>query len=195
MNFEAQSYYHIYNQGNNSQKIFFEPRNYLLFLKKIRKLPKPAFTVIAYCLMPNHFHFLVYTDFDPSETHKQDQKMSVKIGSLLSSYTKAINKKHDRTGSLFRAGTKSKQLVYEKDPSKSYLSTCFHDIHQNPVRAHLVSQLHDWQYSSYRDYAGYRNGNLPDIEKGMELMEFEDHNQVIQESQNVLDDRLISKIW
>ena len=195
MNFEAQSYYHIYNQGNNSQKIFFEPRNYLFFLEKIRKLPKPAFTVIAYCLMPNHFHFLVYTDFDPSETHKQDQKMSVKIGSLLSSYTKAINKKYDRTGSLFRAGTKSKQLVYEKDPSKSYLSTCFHYIHQNPVRAQIVAKLKDWNYSSYKDYAGYRDGDLPDIKKGMKLMGFKDQSQLIQESQKALDRTSVKEIW
>ena len=194
MDFEAQHYYHIYNQGNNCQRIFFEPRNYLFFLKKIRKLP-PAITVIGYCLMPTHFHLLIFTDYNRKAAANKNHILSNKIGSLLGSYTKAINKKYDRSGSLFRAGTKSRQLVYNKDPSKNYLNTCFHYIHQNPVRADLVSQLHDWHYSSYRDYAGYRNGNLPDIEKGMKLMEFEDHNQVIQESQKVLDDRLINKIW
>lgn len=57
---EKKILYHIYNQGNNRQKIFFSRDNYLYFLEKVNKLLLPYVDVIAWCLMPNHFHFLVY---------------------------------------------------------------------------------------------------------------------------------------
>ncbi len=195
MEFRAQRYYHIYNQGNNRKKIFFEQENYLFFLSKAQKLLQPELTVIAYCLMPNHFHFLVYTDYQQSEEEAQDNKLSIQLGSLLSSYTKAVNKRYNRSGSLFRTHTKAKYLVHKRDPARSYIPTCFHYIHQNPVRAALVDHLKDWPYSFYLDYAGYRNGNLPDIQQGMDLMEFKNQEQFKEKSQEALNPSAIQNIW
>ena len=59
MQFETGYLYHIYNQGNNRQKIFFDRENYLLFLKKIRSHVKPYCDVLAWALLPNHFHLMV----------------------------------------------------------------------------------------------------------------------------------------
>ncbi len=59
MEFDADYIYHIYNRGNNRCRIFFNDENYLFFLKKIRKELSEYFNFLAYCLMPNHFHFLV----------------------------------------------------------------------------------------------------------------------------------------
>ena len=59
MHFEEGHLYHIYNQGNNRQKIFFERENYLFFLRKMRVYLLPYCDVLAYCLMPNHFHWTV----------------------------------------------------------------------------------------------------------------------------------------
>jgi putative transposase len=52
-------YYHIYNRGNNKQPIFFKPDNYIFFLKKMRQQLLPVADIIAYCLMPNHFHLII----------------------------------------------------------------------------------------------------------------------------------------
>ncbi|MBN1118656.1 MAG: hypothetical protein JXA77_15705 [Bacteroidales bacterium] len=59
MHFEKEHVYHIYNQGNNRQEIFFKRENYLFFLRKVRAHMLPYCDVFAWCLMPNHFHFLV----------------------------------------------------------------------------------------------------------------------------------------
>jgi len=66
------------------------------------------------------------------------------IGLLLSSYTKAINRGFERKGSLFQPHTKAKEIIDE-----SYLITLVSYIHQNPIRAKLVSHLENWPYSSY----------------------------------------------
>ena len=59
MQFEQGYIYHIFNQGNNRQNVFFNRENYLYFLKKIWKYIIPYCDVLAYCLMPNHFHLMV----------------------------------------------------------------------------------------------------------------------------------------
>ncbi len=60
MYFEKSGIYHIYNQGNNKQKIFFCHENYLFFLKKIKNHVFSYADILAWCLMPNHFHIMVY---------------------------------------------------------------------------------------------------------------------------------------
>ena len=62
MQFDSGHLYHIYNQGNNRQKIFFERDNYLFFLRKIHKHVLPFADVLAWCLMPNHFHLMVHVN-------------------------------------------------------------------------------------------------------------------------------------
>jgi len=145
--------YHIYNRGNNRQTVFFTPEHYLFFLRKIRVEVLPHAQILAYCLMPNHFHFLVMSSANPAAQHP----LLPAFGRVLGPYAQAINRQLLRTGSLFQAKTKARLLpLYEAD----YPRTCFHYLHQNPVRAGLVRNLHDWPYSSYRDYAGYRMGTL-----------------------------------
>ena len=55
MKFEPHTIYHIFNQGNNRQPIFFQERNYYFFLEKMKTHLLPYGDIIAYCLMPNHF--------------------------------------------------------------------------------------------------------------------------------------------
>ncbi len=125
MNFERGQLYHIFNQGNNSQKIFFERENYLFFLRKIRTYILPYADIFAWCLMPNHFHLMVLVNevelnvggsdsegFASSETLAlsgtvRNRTLNQSIGLLLRSYTSAINKQQKRTGSLFRKQTKA----------------------------------------------------------------------------------------
>ena len=52
-------YYHLYNRGNNRQPIFYEHENYLFFLQRVRRYLIPVLDIVAYCLMPAHYHLLV----------------------------------------------------------------------------------------------------------------------------------------
>ncbi len=169
MHFAPADIYHIYNRGNNQQRIFFSRRNYLFFLKKIKKGLTPHCDILAWCLMPNHFHLIVHCPEALPGRQESDvpglargvgvvQPLNRAIAILLSSYTKAINRQERRTGSLFQQKTKAKSLTGSADPD--YPFVCFHYIHQNPLRAKLVKQLEDWEFSSFRDYAGLRDGTL-----------------------------------
>lgn len=200
MKFHADQVYHVFNQGNNREQIFFEEENYLYFLRKIRKYLIPYTDFICYCLMPNHFHFLIMPNIHASEpgtalkpgskytsSKNKDlnqEKLSQNMGVFLSSYTKAINRRFHRSGSLFREKTKvkdgwidevitvdgkNKKLFFR--PDNDYALQCFHYIHENPVKANLVKVATDWPYSSARDYAGLRNGTLCNLELGRELIE------------------------
>jgi hypothetical protein len=70
---------------------------------------------------------------------------------LQSSYAKAINIHFNRTGSLFQQKAKFK-LLEEHSSAESYSETCFHYIHQNPLKAGLVDRLDAWQFSSFSEY-------------------------------------------
>jgi len=187
MNFEQGYLYHIYNQGNNRQKIFFNRENYLFFLKKIRTYILPYVDILAWCLMPNHFHLMVLVNKTETwidtmtSSHRINSKprtFNNSIAILLRSYTRAINKEQKLSGSLFKAHTKAecincpngitpsfiiKQGIAEiniENPEKQYPVVCFNYIHQNPVKAGLVKSATDWEFSSASDYAGNRNGSL-----------------------------------
>jgi putative transposase len=155
MRFISNEIYHIYNRGNNKQEIFFERENYLFFLKKIKDELLPVSDLLAYCLMPNHFHLLIRVkEVEGLNPEVLSSTMARKLGTLQSSYTRAINKVMNNTGSLFQQKAKSKNV-------ESYGHICFHYIHQNPVKAGLCKRIEDWEFSSFQDYIGLRNGKLP----------------------------------
>lgn len=142
-------YYHIYNRGTNRQPIFFEDRNWAFFIHRLREYFTPDLAeIIAYCLMPNHYHLMVLVKTDDF-SHKVMQPFGT-------SYTKAINKEQGRVGALFQGRFKGKLI--EKDDDLLHLSRY---IHRNPLDARLVSSLTDWKFSSYPEYVGQRKGTLP----------------------------------
>jgi len=110
--------------------------------------------IIAYCLMPNHDHLLIMTpeknEFIQSGFGRM-QALARKIGTLQSSYTRALNKQNKSSGSVFRQKAKAKLL-----DNPDYQYTCFHYIHQKPLRSGLVKHLKDWEFSSYTEYAGLK---------------------------------------
>jgi len=119
MNLTPNEFYHIYNRGNNKQKIFFSDDNYIFFLKKIRHQILPVCKIISYCLMPNHFHFIVMAT-DKSAIERTSfggnpmQEFPYRLGILLSSYAQAINKQSKTTGSLFQQKILLKELENQK---------------------------------------------------------------------------------
>ena len=156
----AFNYYHIYNRGINQRLIYFAKENYRFFLDRLRKYFNPDKAwIIAYCLMPSHFHLLVYPLTDDFGNHVM-QPFSV-------SYTKAINKRQKRAGPLFQ-GPYQARLV-DKDRYMLHLSRY---IHLNPVSAGLVDRAEDWKFSSYRDYIGIRREEM--VNSDIILQQFHD---------------------
>ena len=166
MNFQPGEQYHIYNRGNNHQTIFFNEENYLFFLKKLKVQIIPHCDLLCWCLMPNHFHLIINANEHSCKQRKSFgnsyiHELSYQIGILLSTYTQAINKQNKTSGSLFQQKTKSKILDSKYDSKKdNYLINAMHYTHQNPWKAGLVKKMEDWPYSSFCDYAGFRNGQL-----------------------------------
>jgi len=153
--FAPDVYYHFYNRGNNRQVIFFEPENYLYFLKGLKKYLASTVTIIAYCLMPTHYHILVRI----KQTSEVSLQVSLAMQKFLISYTKAINKRFSRVGSLF-------QGQFQAKPIQTYshlLNLCVY-IHANPVKDGLVALPEDWIYSNYLEWLGQRDGTLVDRE-------------------------------
>lgn len=137
MHFEPSHLYHIYNQGNNRQTIFFKRDNYLFFLKKIKTYILPYADIIAWCLMPNHFHLLIRVNqlnakvecftggatkgpTSSKTTNTRTNNFQKSIGISLASYTRAINKQNSTTGSLFRSKTKAEPLCSNNEITKSW---------------------------------------------------------------------------
>lgn len=164
--------YHIYNQGNNRQPIFYNRGNYLYFLQGFRKYVHPYCKVMAYCLMPNHFHFMIYSTNASVELKNvgnlKVQKIMEGFRILLSSYAQALNRQKDFSGSVFRQKTKSKLLTNDND---NYPIICFNYIHQNPLVAGLVNLMEDWEFSSFREYISKVNDSLCDITFARQLLD------------------------
>jgi putative transposase len=143
-------FYHILNRGNEKQDIFYEAENYLFFLRRLRRyVNKFEVTVVCYCLMPFHICF---------KENVEKGISNVMLG-LQTSYAKAINKRFKRTGHLWQ--DTFKHILVDRDEYLLHLSRY---IHLNPVKAGIVNKAEDWEFSSYRDFIGMRNGTLPQMD-------------------------------
>jgi REP element-mobilizing transposase RayT len=142
--------YHIYNRGTHRAPIFREPENYLFVLRKIKSYVSELYlALLAYCLMPNHFHLLVRQD--------GDQPAGLLSQRVFNSYSKAYNKRYQHSGTLFQGPYRVKQVVQ----TAHLLHLCRY-IHANPVKDGLVTEPGDWPYSNYLEWIGQRNGTLVD---------------------------------
>jgi REP element-mobilizing transposase RayT len=136
-------YYHIYNRGNNGDDIFLEERNHHYFLQLYTKYIDPIAETYAYCLMKNHFHFLIkLKDLRSSEERGSS---SSAFANFFSTYSKAIHHNYQRSGSLFEHPFKRKQI-----DSDGYFTMLVVYIHRNPQTHGFVTDFRDWPYSSYR---------------------------------------------
>lgn len=183
-------HYHLYNRGNNRQPVFYERDNYLYFLSGMRKYLLESVDILAYVLMPTHYHLLVQvrpqtlnpqtsevSNLQTSEVSETSEvsvtevseaevsaaevsaetsrAVSHAIQMLTISYTKAVNKRYERVGSLFQGQFQAK--LVKNDAQLQAL--CVY-IHANPVKDGLVELPEDWEYSNYLEWMNLRNGNL-----------------------------------
>ena len=141
--------YHVMMRGINRQQIFEseEDNKHMLYvLSNLHlqyspdgtPLPSPTCTIYAYCLMGNHFHLLI---------QERAWTISEIIKSLASSYVYYFNKQYQRIGHLFQDRFKSEPVN-----DMTYFITLLRYIHQNPVKAGIVSDAKDYPWSSWREY-------------------------------------------
>jgi putative transposase len=109
MEFESGHLYHIYNRGNNSQKIFFTHANYLFFLNKIKTNILPYADILAWCLMPSHFHLMI---------HIKEATELVTSGHLLSKFRGSSTEQETEKSQQFRRS--STEQVTENSPQLRY---------------------------------------------------------------------------
>lgn len=151
--------YHIYNRGCEKRLIYDDRRTFKRFLNSAvyyqHQGPKPKFSkyiksdrdlnsnlkveIIAYCLMPNHYHFLV--------KQLQDGGITEMFSRLGNSYTKYFNIRYDRVGPLFQGEFKA--VLIEDDEQLLHVSRY---IHLNPVASYLATKPEDYEWSSYNAY-------------------------------------------
>jgi putative transposase len=140
--------------------VFFERDNYLYFLRGVQKYLCEQVDVLAYCLMPTHYHILGRVRQQTSEVFKTSEvsvsrQVSLAMQKFGISYTKAINKRFSRVGALF-------QGQFQGKPVSTYshlLNLCVY-IHANPVKDGLVALPEDWEFSNYLEWMGLRDGRL-----------------------------------
>lgn len=126
--FEAGGYYHVYNRGANRNDIFLSKANYHFLIGLMSRRIMNEISVIAFCLMPNHYHFLL----------RQNGKYLVSqfIQSVFNVYTKAFNRWHGRTGTLFEGPFKAIKIFHE-----NHLIHLCRYIHRNPLDAGLINHI------------------------------------------------------
>lgn len=159
--FSKLSIHHIYNRGVGKMKIFRNSQDYNVFMLRLKEyllpdrvdwsklshrekrrkpLPPNSFSLISYCLMPNHFHLLIQqlTDLPTSKL----------ISKLCTTYSIYFNKKYDRVGALFQ--DQFKAVLIENNDQLLWTSVY---IHKNPLEAELVEELDDYNWNSYGEYS------------------------------------------
>jgi len=152
--------YHIYNHSIGSANLFLEEANYYYFLDLFKKHISPFTEVYAYCLLPNHFHFILkIASFDEimKFIHQKEyhfsgnryfnisEQISHLFGNCFNAYAKGINKRYHRMGSLFVTSIKRKIVS-----DKNYLKQLILYVNLNAVHHGFANNLEDWPYSSYR---------------------------------------------
>jgi len=183
--------YHVFNRGVNRQQIFFSQNSYkrfldvckyyqyfsppirfsyylemsieqrLLFMQSLQMQEKKV-SILAYCLMPNHFHFLL--------EQLQENGISKFISQICNSYTKYVNTRYNRVGPLLQGIFKAVQI--ETDEQLMHVSRY---IHLNPIASHVIrnDQLENYTWSSYpKYYSG--NQNFVNSEKVLSLFSSSD---------------------
>lgn len=155
--YAPETYYHIYNRGVAKLPIFLDEQDYKVFLSHLKlylsapdkndktfpshklKNYSGKIKLLAYCLMPNHFHFFVW--------QKEIDNITGFMRSLMIKYSLYFNKKYHRVGPVFQG--KFKAVMVTGEPQFIFLSKY---IHRNPYTS--SSELEVFPYSSYRNYLG-----------------------------------------
>ncbi|HBF87553.1 MAG TPA: hypothetical protein DDX39_02835 [Bacteroidales bacterium] len=154
---EEDKFYHIYNRGNNKDKLFYSNANYEYFLRKYDEYLSDFVETYAFCLLPNHFHFLVriknvskltesMISLKAISSIKEEVILSTeeRFRRLFITYSQAINKQQNRHGSLFEKPFRRIEISNTK-----YLANLVFYIHANPTLHGIDKDFRMYAWSSY----------------------------------------------
>ncbi len=193
----ADNYYHIFNRTNNRELLFKNDEDRKLFLSKYVEYLLPCINTIDYCLLGNHFHFLIKvksiddivnwtknvdlitqtsaqrklldTELDSRTTHKVIKSQFTR---LFTSYAMKFNKKYNRSGNLFYRPFK--RVIVNKE---SYFTYLIYYIHANPLKHNIQSDFMNYKWSSFKAILSNKSTNV----KKNEVIEwFGDSNAFIE---------------
>jgi putative transposase len=164
------SFYHIYNRGNNRENLFRTEDNYLYFLRLYEKYIEPIGETFAWCLMPNHFHFLVRIKNEdevdlmklpnpvrvPNPDRVRVKKTHLYFSDMFNAYTQGLNKQENRSGALFERPFKRIKVE-----SMNYLKQLIIYIHRNPIHHGFTDNVNHYPWSSYGTILSITKTNIP----------------------------------
>lgn len=162
----ANGYYHVMSRGNNKYPIFNTSKDKNVLLNQFEKIGElEGFDILAYCIMPNHYHLLTRSE--------SIEVLSNCMQRINFSYSKYYRFENDYVGHVFQG-----RFISCCINSREYLYRAIRYIHQNPVKAKLCRDAIDYYHSSYCEYVGrYTRNILP--ENGLLLLEELGFNDVI----------------
>lgn len=185
--YDVNTFYHVYNRGAGEQKIFLDSADKRKFLELFRRhlldedgdeeYKKYDVELVAYCLMGNHFHLLLWQDSEPDA-------ISGLMRSVSTAYSMYFNRRHKRQGHVFQSIFRASHITDE-----SYLAHITRYIHMNPERYRV------FYWSSLADYLGERHDSLVHPERVLEMSpaqylnfldEYTDRRELIKDIQNQL---------
>lgn len=161
-------FYHIYNRGVNKRRIFKGEEDYSVFLNLLKRYLNDKATkdpwgreyellddrleLLAFCLMPNHFHLLIY--------QKTPEAMTRLLRGVSSAYSSYFNKRHRRTGPLFQDRFKASLILNDE-----YLQHISRYIHLNPA------EYKQWEFSSLQYYTGRKSASWVKPQRILEIFD------------------------
>ena len=183
-------FYHVYNKTVGNEPLFPKHHNPDYFLQKWKEYLSPYLETYAYCLMGNHYHFLVRVkkiddellsliEKEPTVAAKNFIQKKItyntflidQLKRFLTCYTASINVQENRDGALFKAKTRRVQQI---GLNKVVDKICY--IHHNPIHHQFSSRYENWKNSSYDTYLSNK-WTLLMRKEGLELFDKVTGNQ------------------
>lgn len=181
--YDTDTYYHIYNRGVNKRRIFIDDEDYVVFMGLLKRYlgnvtEKDSYNrgypnffsdldLIAFCLMPNHFHLLVYQKDNP-------RAIESLLRCIATTYTSYFNKKYRRVGHLFQGAYKASRVS-----SEPYLLHISRYIHMNP------EDYKNWPYSSWPYFTKGWSADWVKQHRVFELFEGGDYERFVDNYQEI----------
>ena len=161
--FQENSFYHVYNRAVGSDLLFRDKSDYHKFLTKADKYFGPHWDFLSYCLVPNHFHFVIrvnpieldYLRREATATALKllreeitlDQYFSAKAANFFSGFALSYNRRYNRKGALFKEGVKRVRM----NNVPRVLSRIAYN-HHNVIHHNLGNDYASYRYTSYNAY-------------------------------------------
>ncbi len=140
--------YHVINRGNARATVYHNAGDYRAFLNLMaHACERIPMRILAYCLMPNHFHLVLY----PHENNDLSRWMHW----LLTAHVKRHHRVKKTTGRIWQGRFKAFPIEQDR-----HLLTVMRYVERNPIRANLVKSSIDWDWSSLSDRQAALSGIL-----------------------------------